>query len=69
LLGFGGIVLSVIANDGTPALIGLLLLLAGIIFGVIAIRVTVPSKIDDKFVWLKGVNADYLNQLPQWPGF
>jgi hypothetical protein len=68
LAGFGGLLLAVVANDGTPALIGLVLLLAGFIFGVVAARVTYPSRIDDRFVWLKGVNVDYLNQLPAWPG-
>ncbi len=68
LLGLAGFVLAIIANDGTPALIGVLVLLTAIIFGVIATRVTVPSKIDDRFVWLRGVNRDYLNQFPTWPG-
>jgi hypothetical protein len=67
--GVAGFVLAIGANDGTPALIGLLLLFSAIVFGVITTRVTYPSKIDDRFVWLKGVNADYLNQLPPWPGF
>lgn len=67
--GIAGFVLAIAANDGTPALIGLLLLLTAIVFGVIATRVTYPSKIDDRFVWLKGVNAEYLNQLPQWPDY
>jgi hypothetical protein len=61
-------VLAIAANDGTPALLGFLLLLTALVFGIIATRVTYPSKIDDRFVWLKGVNSDYLNQLPQWPG-
>lgn len=66
LAGLGGFLLAIIANDGTPALIGVVLLLAAIIFGVVATRVVYPSKIDDRFVWLKGVNADYLNQLRPW---
>ena len=68
LLGLAGFVLAIAANDGTPALLGFLLLLTALVFGIIATRVTYPSKIDDRFVWLKGVNSDYLNQLPQWPG-
>ena len=68
MLGVGGLVLAIAADDGMPALIGLLLLLTSIIFGAVTIRVTYPSKIDDRFVWLKGVNSDYLNQFPSWPG-
>lgn len=66
--GIAGFVLAILANDGTPAFIGVLLLLTAIVFAVITTRLVYPSKIDDRFVWLKGVNAEYLNQLPSWPG-
>ncbi len=68
LLGVAGFILAMIEEDGTYALIGALLLLSGIIYGIVFARIVAPSKIDDKFVWLKGVNKDYLNLLPQWPG-
>ena len=67
--GVAGFVLAILANDSTPALIGFLLLLTAVVFAVITTRVVYPSKIDDRFVWLKGVNAEYLNQLPSWPGY
>lgn len=67
--GVAGFVIAIVANDGIPALIGVLMLLAAIVFAVITTRVVYPSKIDDRFVWLKGFNAEYLNQLPQWPGY
>jgi len=66
--GLAGFVLAIAANDGIPALIGVLMFLTAIVFAVITTRVAYPSKIDDRFVWLKGVNAEYLDQLPQWPG-
>jgi hypothetical protein len=66
--GVAGFVLAIAVYDGTPALIGLLLLITGFVFGAIMIRVTYPSKIDDRFVWLRGVNKEYLDQLPVWPG-
>jgi hypothetical protein len=68
LLGVVCFVLAIAANDGTPALLGVLLLLTGMIYGIFSIRVTAPIKIDDRFVWLRGVNLDYLDRLPQWPG-
>jgi hypothetical protein len=68
LLGVAGFVLAVMIDDGTPAALGFLVFLAGIIFGVISTRIAYPKKIDDRFVWLKGVNKDYLDLLPQWPG-
>ena len=68
LVGVAGFIMAMVAADATYLLAGLVFFLAAIIFGLISVRVVVPSKIDDKFVWLKGVNKDYLNQLPQWPG-
>jgi hypothetical protein len=68
LLGMVFFVIAMAANDGTPALLGLLLLLGGAIYGLVTIRVTTPSRIDDRFVWLRGVNENYLDLLPQWPG-
>ncbi len=47
---------------------GIVLLLAGIIYASITgIRVS-PSKITKENVWLKGVDANYLAELPEWPG-
>jgi hypothetical protein len=68
LLGVAGFFVAIMVDDGTPAALGFLVLLSGIIFGVISTRVAYPTKIDDRFVWLKGVNKDYLDLLPQWPG-
>jgi hypothetical protein len=68
LLGVLCFVLAIAANDGTPALLGLLLLFGALIFGIIAARVAIPVKIDDRFVWLRGINKEYLDLLPQWPG-
>jgi hypothetical protein len=68
LLGFVGILAGATNDDVNYVLIGLLLLFAAIIYAVVAVRIVSPSKIDDKFVWLKGVNKDYLNELPQFPG-
>jgi len=67
--GIAGFVLAIAANDGIPALIGVVMFLTAIVFALITIRVASPSRIDDRFVWLRGVNAEYLNQLPQWPGY
>ena len=68
LLGVVGFFAAAANEDGTYLLIGFLLIVAAIIYALVAIRIVSPSKIDDKFVWLKGVNKDYLNELPQWPG-
>jgi hypothetical protein len=71
LLGIVGLLclpLAGILEDGTTVAIGLALLLACAIYGIATLRVVVPSKIDDHFVWLRGVNAEYLHEFPQWHG-
>jgi hypothetical protein len=68
LLGVGGLFLGAMTEDGTYALLGLAALLGALIFGLVAVRIVTPHKIDEKFVWLKGVNRDYLDELPQWIG-
>ncbi len=68
LLGVGGLVLGAMTEDATYALLGLAALLGALIFGVTMVRPVTPHKIDDRFVWLRGVNRDYLDELPQWIG-
>ncbi len=68
LLGVCGFVLAVIVEDNNFLLAGILFLVAGVIYAVVALRIVTPARIDDKFAWLKGVNKDYLDELPQWPG-
>lgn len=59
----------VFVEDYGPAfiLLSLVLLLGGVIYGNYAARLVYPHKIDDRFVWLKGVHPDYLRDLPSWP--
>ena len=59
---------ALILEEPIALAIGCLLLLATAIYGVVTLRVVVPTKIDDHFVWLKGINPDYLRDLPQWHG-
>ena len=67
-LGVLGFVTALAVEDSNFILLGILLLLAGIIYGAVTLRILTPAKIDDRFAWLKGVNRDYLDELPQWPG-
>jgi hypothetical protein len=54
-------------------LFSLLILLAfpafmfGAIYGLLGARMVAPTRIDDEFVWLKGVNREFLAELPDWP--
>lgn len=67
-IGILSLIVAAAMEDGTFVLFGILALFGSLIFGLIAIRVVTPAKIDDKFVWLNGVNKEYLAELPQWTG-
>jgi hypothetical protein len=54
------------ADVGALAGVGGLLLLAAMIYGAIAVPTVAPTKIDDRFVWLKGVNSQFLASLPEY---
>jgi hypothetical protein len=69
LLGLLGFVAAIWFYDGNYFLIGALSFVVGLIYGLVAVRLVTPAKIDERFVWLRGVNKEYLNELPQWPGF
>ncbi len=67
-LGLGGFIFAVANNYPMLILGAALIILVGFIFVIAAARIVIPMKIDDRFVWLKGINKDYLDQLPQWAG-
>ncbi len=68
IVGVLGVVLAMGFEDLMYLLIGFVALFAALIYGIAVARVVAPAKIDDRFVWLTGVNKQYLNELPQWPG-
>jgi hypothetical protein len=55
-------------NSGWWMLSGVLLMLAGGITGGVMARTVAATKIDKEYVWLAGVNRDFLAQLPEWNG-
>ncbi len=48
-------------------LLGILLLLGSIVWLSLVTRVVIVKKIDDHFVWLNGINKNYLERLPPLP--
>jgi hypothetical protein len=66
--GVGVIIFGASAGVGLVTLLGIVLVLGGIIWGNVAgVRVS-PAKITKENVWLKGVNQDFLAELPEWTG-
>jgi hypothetical protein len=68
MVGLLGFVFAIGFEDGMYLLMAFGALIAAMIYGIAVARVVAPAKIDDRFVWLTGVNKQYLDELPQWPG-
>ena len=60
-------VLAIAQESGMLALAGVVLVLAGATAGTILNRYVNLKRIDDSYVWLRGVSPDYLAELPQVP--
>jgi hypothetical protein len=66
LLSFGSFYLAATTEEMSLLFVGLTLLLGAVIYGIVKARVVAPQKIDDHYVWLTGLNANYLEQFPEW---
>lgn len=65
LLSFASFYFAAVTEDMTLVFVGALAFLGGVIYGIVRTRVVAPQKIDDHYVWLTGVNDNYLQQFPQ----
>ena len=60
-------IIGIAANEGSITALGLPVFLAALIFAIVAAQFVTPRKMNaDGLVWLKGVNAQYLEQLPPY---
>ena len=66
LLSFVSFFLAAAAEEMTFLFVGIFVLLGAIIYGIVRARIVAPQKIDDHYVWLAGVDDDYLSQFPEW---
>lgn len=64
LAGFAFIVLAIAAESGGSALFGVLLIFASAISAATWAKVVTVKKIDDYFVWLRGIDESFLTMLP-----
>jgi hypothetical protein len=62
------VALATAEGAGTPytILTGVALLCAGLIYGTMGARTVAATMITDDYVWLKGVHAGFLAELPAW---
>ncbi|MEO1295939.1 MAG: hypothetical protein AAFW75_09065 [Cyanobacteria bacterium J06636_16] len=76
-VGLAGIVLFFAAFSlqsesvmGTLVFLGFSLILGGLIGGIIKATLVRVARMEDEYIWLRGVNKDYLALLPEWnPGW
>jgi hypothetical protein len=66
LLSFACFYLAATTEAMSLLFVGLALFFGGVIYGIVKARVVAPQKIDDHYVWLTGLNANYLEQFPEW---
>ena len=66
LLSLAGFVYGAANESPAILLVSLAVFLGSLIFGIVRARVVAPQKIDDQYVWLTGVNGEYLQQFPEW---
>jgi hypothetical protein len=70
LVGFGFLLLYVASNGyNVLILFSGLSILTGIITFSVLCRTVTAHKIADKYIWLKGVDRDFLEDLPPMPGY
>jgi hypothetical protein len=66
------IILGAAMVDSTPEAgwmiaVGVLAFFAGAIYGLLRARMVWPRRMNDQFIWLKGVHPEFLGELPHWP--
>jgi len=67
----GGLISIIVGFAYEYPIIGLLgfaVFLFALIWLIVISRVVTPKKIDDRLVWLNGINSAYLSQFPPWQG-
>ena len=67
----GGLISIIVGFAYEYPIIGLLgfaVFLFALVWLITVSRVVTPKKIDDRLVWLNGINSAYLSQLPPWQG-
>lgn len=68
LASLGGLILSFAIANVNLGMVSVALLLASGLYGVLRLQPVTPKRIDDEFIWLKGVSPEYLGTLPLFPG-
>jgi hypothetical protein len=55
------------AGGALTILSSVVLLIVALAYGQYACRLIYPQRMDDSYIWLKGVSREFLDRLPVWP--
>ena len=61
-----GLVVGVAYEYPVLMVLAVVAFLVSVVWLIVAARVVTVKKIDDRLVWLNGVNSNYLSQLAPW---
>lgn len=64
LVSFAGFYFAAMTEDMNLVFVGAIVFLGGVIYGIVRTKVVAPKKIDEHYVWLTGINDNYLQQFP-----
>ncbi|MBD2460864.1 hypothetical protein H6G89_07385 [Oscillatoria sp. FACHB-1407] len=72
IIGIAGIVLFIAAfsapveSASALGVLSLVLMFGGLLWGMFGARLVGVERIDEEYIWIRGVSKDYLDLLPQW---
>jgi hypothetical protein len=70
VLGLGGIAAFAFGlgyeSLGVLIPIGIVAFIVGIVWAIAGVNIVTPARIDREYIWLKGVNKEYLSEFPDW---
>jgi hypothetical protein len=67
-LGMVAFLSTAVLDTMAPIVVGILLVAAGLIYGLARTPMVSAKRIDEQFVWLNGVTPEYLARYPEWNG-
>ncbi|MEK6334281.1 MAG: zinc finger Ran-binding domain-containing protein [Acidobacteriota bacterium] len=67
--GFIGAIVGFANEYFMIGLLGLAAFLFGMVWTIVASRIVTVKRIDDRLIWLNGINSAYLAQFPPWQGY
>lgn len=69
VIGLIGAIIAFANEYPMIGLVGLAVFLFAMVWLIVVSRIVTVKKIDDRLIWLNGINSSYLAQFPPWQGY